>query len=46
MIYKKMSFHMANKLREQHISFRKQKMKVRLATEVFSESVAAALAFC
>lgn len=40
------SFHLANKLRTQHISFRKQKMKVRLATQVFSESVAKSLEFC
>lgn len=40
------SFHLANKLRSQHIAFHKQKMKVRLATQLFSESVATALAFC
>lgn len=40
------SFHLANKLRSQHIMFAKQKMKVRLATQVFSESVAVALEFC
>lgn len=42
----KEAFHLANKLREQHIKFTKQKMKVRLATQIFSESVAKALEFC
>lgn len=45
-LQKNESFHMANKLRERHISFGKQKMNVKLATQVFSESVATALAFC
>lgn len=40
------SFHLANKLRVQHIDFKKQKMKVRFATQLFSESVAMALKFC
>lgn len=40
------SFHLANKIRAQHIAFWKQKMKVRLATQVFSESVAKSLEFC
>lgn len=40
------SFHLANKLRNQHIAFGKQKMNVKLATQVFSESVATALSFC
>lgn len=38
--------HLGNKLRALHIRFSKQKMKVRLATQVFSTSVANALQFC
>lgn len=45
-LQEKESFHLANKLRSQHINFQKQKMKVRFATQVFSESVATALQFC
>lgn len=38
--------HLANKLRSRHISFFKQKMKVKLATQLLSRSVADALLFC
>jgi len=38
--------HAANKLRKAHIDFRKQKMKVSLATQTLSNSVADALRFC
>lgn len=42
----KENFHLANKVRSQHINFFRQKMKVRLASQIFSESVATALMFC
>lgn len=38
--------HLANKLRKQHIFFHKQKMKVKLATQLLSQSVADALKCC
>ncbi|KAF0686751.1 Uncharacterized protein FWK35_00035301, partial [Aphis craccivora] len=38
--------HLANKLRKQHIFYFKQKMKVKLATQLLSKSVADALKFC
>lgn len=38
--------HLANKLRRQHIQFFKQKMKVKLATQLLSRSVAESLIFC
>lgn len=38
--------HLANKLRRAHSNFFKQKMKVRLAVQLLSESVADALEFC
>lgn len=38
--------HLGNKLRRDHINFIKQKMKVRLATQLFSNSVADALQYC
>lgn len=38
--------HLANKLRKNHIFFFKQKMKVKLATQLLSQSVADALKFC
>lgn len=38
--------HLANKLRTKHILFFKQKMKTKLATQLFSESVAEAMLFC
>lgn len=37
---------LGNKLRMAHIEWRKQKMKVNLATQVFSRSVADALEYC
>eukprot|EP00102_Acyrthosiphon_pisum_P025738 XP_016662948.1 PREDICTED: uncharacterized protein LOC107884719 [Acyrthosiphon pisum] len=37
--------HLANKLRKQHIHYHKQKMKVKLATQLISQSVADALKF-
>ena len=37
---------LANKLKREHILYYKNKMKVRLATEVLSQSVATALIFC
>lgn len=38
--------HLGNKLRRAHMNFFKQKMKVRLATQLLSESVASALEYC
>lgn len=38
--------HLANKLRQAHVNFKKQIMKVKLASQVFSDSVADALEFC
>lgn len=38
--------HLANKLRKNHIFFFKQKMKVKLASQLLSQSVADALKFC
>lgn len=38
--------HLANKLKQAHILFSKQKMKVRLAVQLLSKSVADALSFC
>lgn len=38
--------HLANKLRRKHIMFFKQKMKVKLATQLLSRSVAEALLYC
>lgn len=40
------NFHLANKLRKDHIDFHNQKMKVKLATQLLSKSVADALDFC
>lgn len=40
------NLHLANKLRRNHIFFKNQKMKVRLASQLFSNSVADALTFC
>jgi len=39
-------FHLANKLKNQHVFFSKMKMKVKLATQLLSKSVADALFFC
>lgn len=38
--------HLGNKLRSQHVKFFKQKMKVKLATQLLSRSVADALIYC
>lgn len=38
--------HLANKIRSAHINYKKQIMKVKLAAQLFSESVADALDFC
>lgn len=38
--------HMANKLKRAHLFFRKQIMKVKLAAQTFSNSVADAIEFC
>lgn len=38
--------HLANKLRNQHIFYFKQKMKVKLATRLLIQSVADVLTFC
>ncbi|CAH2108786.1 unnamed protein product [Euphydryas editha] len=38
--------HLANKVRGVHINYRKQVMKVRLASQLFSESVADAIESC
>lgn len=40
------SLHLGNKLRSAHIQYKKQKMKVRFATQLFSKSVAQALQLC
>ena len=37
--------HFGNKLRHNHVNYSNQKMKVRLATQLFSDSVADALDF-
>lgn len=39
-------FHLSNKLRFRHINFQNQRMKVKLATQLFSSSVAEAMKFC
>lgn len=38
--------HLANKLRQAHIDYITQKMKVKLAAQMFSQSVSDALMFC
>lgn len=38
--------HAANKIRRQHIEYHTQKMKVALAAETLSNSVANAMLFC
>ncbi|CAL1279505.1 unnamed protein product [Larinioides sclopetarius] len=40
------NLHLANKLRASHVNFRKQKMKVKLAAQLFSLSVADAIEYC
>ncbi|RVE40074.1 hypothetical protein evm_015276, partial [Chilo suppressalis] len=42
----KENFHLANKLRYHHVNFQNNKMKVKLATQLFSLSVADAIDFC
>lgn len=38
--------HLGNKLQRQHIQFFKQKMKVKLAIQLLSRSIAESLTFC
>lgn len=38
--------HLSNKLKKQHVFFSRQKMKVKLTTQLLSRSVATALNFC
>ena len=38
--------HLANKIKQEHIDYKKNKMKVRLASQVCSQSVANALLHC
>lgn len=38
--------HLANKLRQAHILFKRKKMNVKLAAQTLSESVASAIEFC
>ncbi|KAE9524080.1 hypothetical protein AGLY_015445, partial [Aphis glycines] len=40
------SCHLANKLRKEHLFYCKQKMKVKLVSQLLSQSVADALRFC
>lgn len=40
------SLHLATKLRDEHVNYVRQKMKVRLATQLLSQSVADALQYC
>lgn len=44
-IQEKESLHLGNKLKSGHIHYHKQKMKIRLAAQLFSDSVADALEF-
>lgn len=45
-LQEKEKLHLGNKLRRNHIFFKNQKMKVRLASQLFSNSVADALECC
>lgn len=45
-LQEKEHLHLANKLGKEHIEFEKNKMKVKLASQLFSNSVADALSFC
>lgn len=45
-VQEKEGLHLATKITKAHIAFEKQKMKVRLATQLFSSSVADALEYC
>lgn len=38
--------HFGNKLRSAHVYYSKQKMKVKLASQLFSKSVADAIEYC
>lgn len=40
------TFHLSNKLTLRHINYENQRMKVKLATQLFSSSVGEALRFC
>lgn len=41
-----LGLHLATKIRKRHIQFYKEKMKVRLASQTFSQSVADAMIYC
>ena len=45
-VQKKEGLHLGNKIKASHIQFFKQKMKVSLATQTLSDSVADAIEFC
>ncbi|CAK1590177.1 unnamed protein product [Parnassius mnemosyne] len=45
-LQEKEHLHLANKLKRGHLFFKNQKMKVRLATQLMSNSIADALKFC
>ena len=45
-LQEKEGVHLANKLRASHIRYESQKMKVKLAAQTFSSSVADAIEFC
>lgn len=45
-LQEKEHLHLANKIRHSHIFFLNQKMKVKLASQLFSNSVADGLKFC
>lgn len=45
-LQKSEGLHLGNKLKDQHINFQRQKMKVNLASQLFSNSVADALHLC
>ena len=45
-LQKMQGMHLANKLKQEHIDYSKNRMKVRLATQVISQSVANSLLHC
>lgn len=45
-IQNKTGLHLATKIRSQHINYTKEKMRVRLAVQTFSNSVADAMEYC
>ncbi|RVE55172.1 hypothetical protein evm_000070 [Chilo suppressalis] len=45
-LQKSQGLHLGNKLKDKHIDFQRQKMKVKLASQLFSNSVADALQLC